>query len=229
MGCVPSYDAPSMTADSTASINSALAIKQLLKSMPQFNALELNQAKAMGEQNLGLTSQARAAGLADASSMAPGVMQTMRAYNPQQTGLLDALSHQAQEQLKLNGALDAGTQRTLQQGLRTAQSARGLGTGPGDAAMEAYYTAQTQEQRRAQNQQFASNTAGQLANTYQNPFSIMMGYSQQVPTNNNMAASMGEASGVMGTMYNAEAAASTARSNNQAAMMSSMMSNTASL
>ena len=68
-----------------------------------------------------------------------------------------------------------------------------------------------------------------MANTYQNPFSIMMGYSQQVPTNNNMAASMGEASGVMGTMYNAEAAASTARSNNQAAMMSSMMSNTASL
>jgi len=139
------------------------------KYQPKFTQLALENQRATRMANLG-----------DAATMSPEIMRILRGYNPQQTALLDTLSNQALEELKLNGALDPAMQRQLQQRIRESQAARGMGYGVGDAALEAYYQTQTAEDRRRANQALASGVATQTANTYRDPFSIMLGLSQPV-------------------------------------------------
>ena len=142
---------------------------------------------------------------------APGLMATLRNYNPGQTGLLDTLTSQAGAQLNLNGALDPATRRAVQQNTRSSQSARGLGQGPGDAAMETFYQTQTQEQRRQQNQNFATDMTKLNQGTYASPFALMAGVNKTPQiTPSEMSNSM------LGTVYNAQAAADTGNANMRA-------------
>jgi hypothetical protein len=147
--------------------------------------------------------------------LAKGVMGTLRSYNPGVTGLMDTLTGQARQQLALNGALDPATQRTVQQGLRTGQAARGLATSPGSAAMESFYEAQTQEQRRAQNQSFAQSVAAQSANTFKDPFSVLLGMNTSVPVTPQITSGQTTDS-MFGMDYNANSAAGIANANTNA-------------
>jgi hypothetical protein len=119
---------------------------------PQYSALDTG----LFNQNL----------MSTFGSVLPAATAAARGVSPQTTGLLDTLGSQAANQLQLNGALDPATERNLQQSVRTSQAARGLGYGPGDAAMEQFYQTQTQEQRREQNQAFAGNVAQQQWGTF---------------------------------------------------------------
>jgi hypothetical protein len=168
----------------------------------------------LGLQN---QTQTRTGNLADATRLAPGIMSVLRKYDPSVTGTLDTLGQQAQEQLKLNGNLDPATLRGVQQATRTAQAARGLGYGPSDVAQEQFYTSQTQEQRRAANQAFAGNVATQTANTYRDPISIMLGMSQPVSATPQIMSPQ-QTDSMLGTVYNARAAANIGNANNQTAM-----------
>lgn len=174
---------------------------------PMYNRLSLANQTATRNQNIN-----------DAWKMEPRIRSVMQAYDPAVTGTLNTLGSQAQEQLKLNGALDPATQRTLEQATRTSQASRGLGEGPGDAAQEQYYLTQTQEQRRAQNQQFASGVAGQTANYYGDPFSKMLGISQPVTATPQLM-SPAQTDSMLGTTYNASAAANIGNANAQTAML----------
>lgn len=169
---------------------------------------------------LGLQDQSmtRTGNLSDASRMGPQILSVLRNYNPEVTGTLDTLGQQASEQLKLNGALDPAALRGVQQATRTGQAARGLGYGPGDVAEEQFYTSQTQEQRRAANQTFAGNVATQSANTFHDPISIMLGMSNPVnaaPT----IMSPAQSDSMLGTVYNARAAANIGNANAETAML----------
>lgn len=169
----------------------------------------------LGLQN---QTQTRTANLTDAARLSPNIMTVLRNYNPQQTGLLDTLGTQAAEQLKQNGGLDPAMQRNVQQATRTAQASRGLGYGPGDAAQEQFYTNQTQEARRSANQSFAGNVATQTANTYHDPISVMLGMSSPVTAAPTIM-SPAQSDSMLGTVYNARAAANIGNANNQTAML----------
>lgn len=119
----------------------------------------------------------RRADIGDMSVLGPQALAAMRAYNPRVTGLLDQMDSQASDLVSRNGALDPFMQRALQQNYRTGESARGFGGGTTDAAMEAYYQAATQEQRRLQNIQLAGGVAGQEASYYGDPFMQILGRS----------------------------------------------------
>jgi hypothetical protein len=147
------------------------------------------------------------------------VASTLRAYNPQTAGLLDTLNQQAQQQMSYNGALDPATQRLLQQNIRGSQAARGMGYGVGDQAQEAYYVTQTEEQRRAANQQFGSSVAGLTQSFYGDPFSRVAGLTTPGAPMVNPESSY--AQDIYNTQFNANAAANIASANNQAALVSS--------
>lgn len=150
-----------------------------------------------------------------AGGAAPGIMATERAYNPDVTNLLDTLGLQASTQLGQNGGLDPAMQRRLVQNVRSSQAARGLGYGPGDAAQEDYYVTNTMEQRRQQNQQFASNIGQLQEQYYKDPFMVYAGVG--TPTAAPSIISPQQSDSMMGTIYNAQAAANIAGANNQAA------------
>lgn len=161
---------------------------------------------------------AREAGVAGAGAVAPEIMDITRGYNPRVTGLLDELGSQASEQLSQNGALDPAMERRLVQNVRGSQAARGLGYGPGDAAMEDYYLTNTMEQRRMANQAFAQNTAAAQTAYYKDPFSVAAGVTTPVSAAPTIIPS-NQSDAMMGTAYNARASANLANLNAQTAML----------
>lgn len=97
-----------------------------------------------------------------------GIQQAIQQANPQMAQLYQTLTNQAQSQLGANG-VSPQEQSALQQGIRSAQAARGFGNGQADASQEGYYLAQNQYQRSQANQQFAGNVLGLGQQLYQNP------------------------------------------------------------
>ena len=84
------------------------------------------------------------------------------------------MDKQATSLVNTNGALDPFLKTALQQNYRSGEAARGMAGGAGDAAMEGYYQAATQEQRRLQNLSLAGSVAGQEANYYGDPFAQIL-------------------------------------------------------
>jgi len=119
---------------------------------------------------LGMQTTQRATDINNVQTLGPQAYSAMRAYNPAVTGLYDSMDAQAQALVDTNGALDPFLQRSLQQQYRAGEAARGTAGGSSDAAMESYYQAATQEQRRLQNLGVAGQVAGQTAGYYGDPF-----------------------------------------------------------
>ncbi len=188
-----------------------------LQSMPKIYANEAEYQPKYTALGVANTSAVRAGGAADVARLSPDLYDTARRYDPTVTGLLDTLGQQANEQLKTNGALDPGVKRNLQQNIRSSQAARGLGQGPGDAALEADYETQTMEQRRQANQNFASGVAKQTGDYYGDPFTRMLAVSGK-PTTTPEIVSPQQSDSMMGTTYNAAASADIANQNAKTAM-----------
>lgn len=167
----------------------------------------------------------------------PGYLQAMQGINPQQTALRNQLYGQAAEQLGAGG-VSPFEQRQYQQAARAGQSARGLGAGLGDAAAEAAYVAQMQNQRRQENQRFATGVVGLDQQLYGDPFQALLGRpsgagaagqqllggAQQQGGQSAWMRSLFDpnnayASDVYNTNYNAQAAANIAGANNTAAVV----------
>ena len=133
------------------------------------------QATSIAPAMAKINSSQRASDLADVQNLGPQAMAALRAYNPQVTANLDTLNNQASQQLQLNGALDPFTKTALGQDVRSGQAARGVGTGYGDAAAEAYYQDATRNQRRQQAQNFAGTVTGTTGAYYGDPFLQILG------------------------------------------------------
>ncbi len=124
---------------------------------PQVSALQqAATATALGNQQANLT------------NYGAGIQQAIQQANPQMAQLYQTLANQAQSQLDANG-VSPQEQSALQQGIRSAQAARGFGNGQADASQEGYYLAQNQYQRAQANQAFAGNVLGLGQQLYQNP------------------------------------------------------------
>ena len=191
-------------------------LKAYLQSSPQIYANEAMYQPLYTRLGLQNQQMAREAGVSGVGAVAPGIMSIERGYNPTVTGLLDELGSQASTQFAQNGGLDPAMQRRVVQNVRSGQAARGMGYGPGDVAQENYYLTQTQEQRRQQNQQFAANVGQLQEQYYKDPFMVAAGVTNPVtPAPSIISPQQSDA--MMGTVYNANAAANIASANNRAA------------
>ena len=99
------------------------------------------------------------------TKLLPGARTAVREASPEATGLYDQVAAQASDLVRANGELDPAMERQVQQSVRAAQAARGLGYGPGDVAQETFYQGQTREARRLNNMTVAGDIA-KLGQTY---------------------------------------------------------------
>ncbi len=174
-----------------------------------------------------------AARVAESNPLEGSLYQTASRELAQGGGPLDRVIEQdALEQLTNGATLDPRERRLLEQSTRSASAARGLGNGPGDAAMESLAVLAGGQGLRQDRQRYALAAAGNARvarGQAQSLASLASGtrYNQQMaPLLNSLGLAAGQqqaaqfnpynayAADVNNTNYNAAAAAGIARSNN---------------
>ena len=123
----------------------------------------------------GATSAQRAGDIADVSKYGGQAREAYLSANPEAAKLLSGLTSQANQDLASNGQLDPATLRQVQQASRQAQAARGMGFGNADAFAEAMNVGVQAEQRRRQQQAFASSVLGLNQGYTGDPFQQILG------------------------------------------------------
>ena len=111
----------------------------------------------------------RTANIADATNLAPQLQTLARNSNPGGANLLDSLTNSVTEQLGYGTQLTPQQQLQMQQGVRGAQAARGLGNGPGDVFNESMAETGLGQSMLQQRQQNAAGLIPQIQNFYGNP------------------------------------------------------------
>jgi len=193
------------------------------EAMPRLGAIEsADQARKLAGE-LGLV-----------QTYGSGVVQGLReaAGNAE---LIRKLNQEAEAELNMGATLDPSLRREVAQAVRAGQSARGMGTGPGDVAEEALYTGLQAEQLRRARQQFAAQVASLDQATSADPFMALLGRSSgtwnSAPGYGQQAQSLTQggnrlfnpespyAQDIYNTNYNAQAAANIAGANSRSGMI----------
>jgi hypothetical protein len=174
----------------------------------------------------------------------PRATAAMRAVNPEQTRLLDAITSQSIGDVQAGYNLPSGLQSAVNQGARAAQASRGLGFGPSDAYSETLAQSEAANQWRGQNLDRGMRVAATNAATQTDPFLAILGRPASSPAaaQGLLGSSLGQsgqsggriagmfdpysgyAQDLYNTNYNAEAAARIAASNAKAGIISSGLS-----
>jgi hypothetical protein len=98
-----------------------------------------------------------------------------RAANPEQAALMAELNRQAQADLTAGASLPPELARELEQQVRGAQAARGMGFGMADIGQEALVKGLQAEQLQRRRQGFAQQMVGLNAATAADPFMAILG------------------------------------------------------
>lgn len=218
----------------------------LLGSGGQRGLLDIYQsdiAPRMSELDRAAAAAQREADIGAVEKLGPRATEALRAANPQQAALLDALNKQVLGGVSAGYNLPSGLQDVVSQSSRAGQAARGLGFGPADAYAETLAQSEAANQWRNQNMAQGMQLAGVNAATQSDPFLAILGRAATTP-----AAAMGllgqgqglggASQGVYGrfdptnayaqdlynTNYNAQAASKIASGNALAGVASSALS-----
>jgi hypothetical protein len=181
----------------------------------------------------GIQTKAREADINDIQTLGPKEMEAMRAANPGASSIVDSLVNRANANLQ--GGLDPAEDRALQQSVRGAQAARGVGYGPTDIFDELVNSG-------VQGQEIIRNRAAQaLAASqgfYGNPFETILQRNSGANAGNaqGQALALNASSGtptfdpespyaadIYNTNFNAQSAAAISARNNQAAILGSLI------
>lgn len=229
----PQYDALEMQSFQNALYGTG-GNKGLLDIYTQDIAPRMNQ--------LDLQSQAgqREADIAAVEKYGPRATAAMRAVNPQQTALLDAITNQSLSDVQAGYNLPQGLRDTVNQSSRAGQAARGLGFGPSDAYAETLAQSDAANQWRGQNLDRGMRVAATNAATQTDPFLAILGRPASSPAAAQGLLNQGLGLGgqsqsvynrfdpmnayaqdLFNTNYNAQAAANIASSNAKAGIISS--------
>ena len=101
--------------------------------------------------------------------------EAFRQANPEQAALMAELNRQAQAELAAGAALPPALSRELEQQVRGAQAARGMGFGMTDIGQEALVKGLQAEQLQRRRQAFAQQMVGLNAATAADPFMAILG------------------------------------------------------
>jgi hypothetical protein len=101
--------------------------------------------------------------------------EAFRAANPEQAALMKELNRQAQADLTAGASLPPELARELEQQVRGAQAARGMGFGMADIGQEALVKGLQAEQLQRRRQAFAQQMVGLNAATAADPFMAILG------------------------------------------------------
>jgi len=113
--------------------------------------------------------------IAAVERLGPRATEAFRQANPEQAALMAELNRQAQSELAAGAALPPALSRELEQQVRGAQAARGMGYGMADVGQEALVKGLQAEQLQRRRQAFASQVVGLNAATSADPFMAILG------------------------------------------------------
>ena len=113
--------------------------------------------------------------IAAVERLGPRATEAFRQANPEQAALMAELNRQAQSELAAGAALPPALSREIQQQVRGAQAARGMGYGMADVGQEALVKGLQAEQLQRRRQAFASQVVGLNAATSADPFMAILG------------------------------------------------------
>lgn len=112
--------------------------------LDQYGRMQPQLTKFQTDANTAL----RGADIGDVLNLGPEALAAMRAYNPQQTALLDAYNQQAQQGLQLGSQMDPATQNQLRNAVFGESGSRGWGFDPASLAAYAGSTGRAGEELR---------------------------------------------------------------------------------
>jgi hypothetical protein len=117
---------------------------------------------------------ARESDIADVNDLGPQLREALRVSSPDRAALLDKLYAGAMSDLDLGAGLNASQSRNVEQGIRAAQAARGMGMGGRDAFDEALgsldYGRGLEQERRG----YAGGVLGALGSFYGDPYARIL-------------------------------------------------------
>jgi len=200
-------------------------LAMMARAQPEMFAMQ----RAEEEERAGLTT-------ALLSQFGPQLMEVGRAFDPDRSALSDALVADARSHVGDGGS--PLEDRELQQSVRAAQAARGMGYGQVDLAQEAIAMDRGREDRRMRRGDYASRILGlRSATTAVDPLATLMGIrggssgagslAQQVfgritlPPGLGSAATVGVAGGLEQEAYAADQSARNQQANNLASILGS--------
>jgi len=140
--------------------------------------LELYEQDVMprlGQAEANARRVAREADIQDVEDLGVRATEAFRAANPEQAALMDELNRQAMSDLEAGASLPPDLAREMEQQVRSAQAARGMGFGMADVGQEALVKGLQAEQLQRRRQAFAQQIAGMNAATAQDPFMAILG------------------------------------------------------
>jgi len=120
-------------------------------------------------------SVSREADIADVEAYGKRATDAFKAANPEQAALMSELNRQAMSDLEAGASLPPDLAREMEQQVRSAQAARGMGFGMADVGQEALIKGLQAEQLQRRRQAFAQQIAGMNAATAQDPFMAILG------------------------------------------------------
>lgn len=177
----------------------------------------------------------READIADVTRMGGAAVEAFRGANPQQKQLVDRLNTEAMDGLNAGYNLPPGLARTVSQSARTAQADRGMGYGPSDAYAETLATSDAAANYYGQNFNRATQVAGINQATGGDAFQLVTGRGSGAGGmnllglgNQNASNTLANVNGMTGNVldFNANAGASRSiiGSQNDAGMVSGLLS-----
>lgn len=164
--------------------------------MPRLGEMYKTAQGYISEADMASMTSQREADVASIEQLGGRAREAFLDANPLQA----ELERQAMLELEAGGTLTDYDSRRVQQGIRGAQAARGMGHGVNDAAMEAYVQDRAFEDRKAQRRAFASNVAAGSAD----PFMQILGRQSRVTPASYMGATGQAGSYNPGQLFNPE-------------------------
>nr|ADD96023.1 hypothetical protein [uncultured organism MedDCM-OCT-S04-C16] len=140
--------------------------------------LELYENEVMprlGQAEANARRVAREADISDVEDLGVRASEAFKAANPEQAALMDELNAQAMSELSSGASLPPALAREMEQQVRSAQAARGMGFGMADVGQEALVKGLQAEQLQRRRQGFAQQIAGMNAANTQDPFMAILG------------------------------------------------------
>jgi hypothetical protein len=117
----------------------------------------------------------RGADIRDVAQLGPQAYEAMRGFNPQQTGLMDVINANAQQQMALGGQMTPEQRMAIENQALGRASSQGWGYNPGDLAEAARQATGYSDQLQQARQQYGSQVAALNQGVYGDPFAQVLG------------------------------------------------------
>ena len=143
--------------------------------LPKYLQTGIETAPLVAQQAQILNSAQRQADIADVMNLGPQALKAMKTANPEQAALLDEMTRQAMDELKLNGLLSPDEERAVIQNTRAAFADRGMDLSNPAMFAEAMNLDGATRARQDRARSFAGDVLGFQKSVYGDPYSLILG------------------------------------------------------